>query len=278
MNDTVFYALLITFLAGISTSLGGMISYCVKPNDMRILAFGMSFSAGVMIYISFMEILPISVDKLSPNFPTGKVAAAISVSLFFLGAFVTALIDRLSPGHVDENLIEESCEIEDENKSHSGKNNHSHAKKKNLHRVGVFTAFALCLHNFPEGLAVFASSLNSFSLSIPIAVAIALHNIPEGLSVALPIYNATGSRKKAFWWATLSGLAEPVGAVVGFFVINSLSDGLTLGVVFALIAGIMVYVALDELLPTAQEYGHGHEAILGTFAGMAVMAASLLFI
>ncbi len=266
MSEQVPIAFLITVLAGLSTSIGGLISFFIKPGNMRALSFGMSFSAGVMIYISFMEILPESVHKLTEHFDGGKaLGASMAIGLFFVGALITALIDQLVPEHLSENAVEGAC-------SGPGKN------KKNIGKVGFITAFALCLHNFPEGLAVFASGLDSLSLSIPIGIAIALHNIPEGVSVALPICNATGSRKKAFWWATASGLAEPAGAVIGFAFIGSLSDGMTLGVVFALIAGIMVFIALDELLPTAQEYGHGHEAILGTFMGMFVMAASLLFI
>jgi len=262
MEHNAILALIMTVLAGLSTSIGGLIAFMVKKDDMRVLALGLSFSAGVMIYISFMEILPQSIAKFAHNFESHKMAAAVAIAVFFGGALITALIDQLVPEHISHEMMETG---------------HKHSKKS-IGKVGVMTALALCIHNFPEGLAVFAAGMDSLAFSIPIAFAIALHNVPEGISVALPIYNATGSRKKAFWWATASGLAEPVGAVAGFILIGSLADGMTLGVLFALIAGIMVFIALDELLPTAQEYGNGHQSILGVFSGMAVMAVSLIFV
>ena len=142
--------------------------------------------------------------------------------------------------------------------------------------MGMFSALAIAIHNFPEGLATFIGAMSDPALGISIAVAIAIHNIPEGIAVSVPIYYATGSRKKAFWLSFLSGLAEPVGAVIGYFILRSVFNDSTFGFIFAGVAGIMIYISLDELLPTAEEYGEHHVAIGGLIAGMAVMAVSLL--
>ena len=145
-------------------------------------------------------------------------------------------------------------------------------------RMGFFSALAIAIHNFPEGLATFMAAISEPQLGISIAVAIAIHNIPEGVAVSAPIYYATKSRKKAFWLSLLSGLAEPVGAFIGYFLLRRWFNDITFGFVFAAVAGIMVYISLDELLPTAEEYGEHHVAITGVIAGMVVMAVSLVML
>jgi ZIP family zinc transporter len=149
-------------------------------------------------------------------------------------------------------------------------------KSKKLKRMGVLTALAIGIHNFPEGIATFTAALTEPKLGISIAVAIAIHNIPEGIAVSVPMYFSTQSRKKAFWYSFTSGLAEPVGAIVGFFLLRAILDDSTFGFVFAAVAGIMVFISIDELLPTAREYDTGHKSIYGLVAGMFVMALSLL--
>ena len=145
-----------------------------------------------------------------------------------------------------------------------------------LMRMGLFTALAIAIHNFPEGLATFFAALEDPTLGVPIAIAIALHNIPEGISVSVPIFYATGSRKKAFTLSVLSGVSEPVGAIVGYLLLRSFFTPAIMGVLFGIVAGIMVYISLDELLPTAREYGKNHEVLYGIVSGMAIMALSLL--
>ncbi|HMB00087.1 MAG TPA: zinc transporter ZupT, partial [Spirochaetota bacterium] len=147
-----------------------------------------------------------------------------------------------------------------------------------LYRIGIFTALAIAIHNFPEGLATFLSALQDPHLGIAIAVAIAIHNIPEGVAVSVPIYYATGSRKKAFVYSFLSGLAEPLGAIIGYVILYNYLNKFVFGFVFASVAGIMVYISLDELLPAAREYGEHHFSIYGMIIGMLVMAASLLLL
>ena len=147
---------------------------------------------------------------------------------------------------------------------------------KKLLRMGLFTALAIAIHNFPEGLATFISSMQDPGIAIPIVVAISIHNIPEGIAVSVPIYQATDSRKKAFWYSFLSGLAEPVGAIIGWFILMPVMNDVVFGVIFAAVAGIMVFIAVDDLLPTAHECGEPHLPIRGLIVGMAVMALSLL--
>jgi len=145
-----------------------------------------------------------------------------------------------------------------------------------LKRTGIFTALAIGIHNFPEGFATFVSALDDPKLGLAIAFAIAIHNIPEGMAVSLPIYHATGDKKSAFWYATLSGFAEPIGALVGFFLLLPFMGEATLGITFGLVAGIMVYISFDELLPAARVYGNAHTTIGGITLGMLVMALSLI--
>lgn len=250
-------ALLISLGAGLATSIGGILTFFVKKDNKKFLAFGLSFSAGVMIYLSFMEILPESMNWLSGIFGETK-GSLISVTILLVGILIAAMIDYLMPDHVTDDMISDN--------------------KKKLHRVGIFAAISIAIHNFPEGIATFMTSLKSISLSIPIAVAIALHNIPEGISVALPIYNATGKKRKAFFWASLTGLAEPIGGIIGFLILRNHFNDLTFGILFALIAGIMVYLSLDEMLPLSKEYEESHQYIIGVSLGIMVMAFTMIFI
>lgn len=254
MNSQVLHALLLSFLAGAATAVGGGLAFVIKKDNLKILSLGLGFSAGVMIYVSFMELLPQAREALAALYGA-RTAGWAGVGIFFAGIVQAWLIDILLPSHhVEEHTLDKS------------------AKLKHL---GIFTALALAAHNFPEGLATFMASMDNASLGISIAVAVGIHNIPEGVAVALPVYHATGKRAKAFWYSALSGLAEPVGALIGFLLLRSLLNEAAFGVMFALISGIMVYIALDELLPTAHEYGDGHQVIWGVVAGMMVMAISL---
>ncbi|MGB2578889.1 ZIP family zinc transporter [Elusimicrobium simillimum] len=261
MDSTVLLALLLSFLAGSATLLGGFVSFFVKRDDLKIFSIGMGFSAGVMIYVSFMEMLPTATENLALVM-SQKAAGWATIGAFFGGILIAGIIDQLIPQHHLEN------------KEFEPSFRDAHIQK--IRRIGLFTALALAVHNFPEGLATFMSAINSPQLGISIAIAVAIHNIPEGIAVAVPIYNATGSRKSALLYSGLSGMAEPVGALIGWAFLSRFLGPVTFGVVFALVAGIMIYISFDELLPTANEYGDGHKEILGVIAGMLVMAISLV--
>lgn len=256
----------LTAFAGLSTGIGSALAFFSKTTNKRFLSAALGFSAGVMLYLSFAEILVKASDALvkSLGSPTGHWAA---VGSFFGGIVVIALIDLMVPSHENPHEAREVETTVDGAKPRSD---------QKLMRMGLFTALAIGIHNFPEGLATFAATLADPALGISTAIAIAIHNIPEGISVSVPIYYATGDRKKAFVYSFASGLSEPVGALLGYFVLRTFFSDTVFGVLFAGVGGIMVFISLDELLPTAKEYGEGHVAIYGLIAGMALMALSLL--
>lgn len=267
---TLFFAFALTLLAGLSTGVGGAIAFFAKKTNTRLLSIALGFSAGVMVYISFVEILSKSIETLTTEM--GKAGNWVGILSFFGGILFIALIDKLVPDYENPHEMHKVEEMEKEELSKEAQ------KAKRLMRMGLFSAGAIALHNLPEGLATFIAALKDPQLGIAITVAIAIHNIPEGIAVSVPIFYATGSKKKAFIYSLLSGFAEPVGAVIGFLFIYFIFgfNDVVLGVVFALVAGIMVYISFDELLPAAEEYGEHHYSILGLIAGMAIMAVSLL--
>lgn len=269
MEPNLLYAFLLTLFAGLSTGIGGILAFFIKKDNILALSLGLGFSAGVMIYVSFTELLQESKHYLSASYGanTGEWA---SVLLFFIGIGIAALIDNLLPEDVSHHIFNFSDSNSEEEKEK--------LSKCKLCRTGLFMAIVLAIHNFPEGLATFMSGLTNITLGISIAVAIAIHNIPEGIAVALPIYHSTGSRKKAFTFSLLSGMAEPIGALIGYFFLRSILNNSTFGILIAAVAGIMVYIAFDELLPMAREYGNGHVEILGVVLGMLVMSVSLILL
>ncbi|MBN2870761.1 MAG: zinc transporter ZupT [Campylobacterales bacterium] len=268
--ETLLIAFSLTLLAGLSTGIGAALAFFSRSDNAKLLSIGLGFSAGVMIYISFAEILVKSKASFALYFPDAG-AEALMLLCFFCGVGLAFLIDRLIPEDVNPHELKSDQELAGLKSDEEGKR-----RRTALHRTGIFTALAISIHNFPEGFATFVSALDSVTLGIGIAVAVAIHNIPEGMAVSLPIYHATGDRKKAFVYAFGSGLAEPVGAALGFFLLMPLMGELTLGITFGVVAGIMVYISLDELLPSARVYGNAHTAIAGIVAGMMVMASSLL--
>ncbi len=252
----VLPALMLTLLAGLSTGIGGAITLAARRDSRGFLAASLGFSAGVMVYVSLVEMLLKARELLSAALGARGGGWAAAGALFGGMALIAAL-DRLVPETP-------ACARRGE------------ARPAELMRMGAFTALAIALHNFPEGLATFVSALSEPGMGMPIVAAIAVHNIPEGIAVATPIYRASGSRARAFWLALASGLAEPAGALLGWLVLMPVMSDAVFGAVFAAVAGIMVFISFDELLPTAREYG-GHKLALGGLVlGMAVMAASLV--
>lgn len=271
-SDAVLTAFGLTLFAGLSTGVGSAIAFLAKTTNTRFLSLSLGFSAGVMLYVSFVEIFFKAKDALTKSM--GAVHGTYAtVAAFFGGIALIALIDRFVPDYENPHELH-SIEEMDQGLDALPKNE-AHDFKK-LHRTGMFAALAIAIHNFPEGLATFTAALTDPALGIAIAVAIAIHNIPEGIAVSVPIYYATGSRKKAFGLSFLSGLAEPVGALVGYLLLMPFFTPTLFGVLFASVAGIMVFISLDELLPAAEEYGEHHWCIWGVISGMVVMAASLL--
>ncbi len=270
--DNYIIAFILTSFAGLSTSIGAVIAFFSKTKTEKFLSLGLGFSAGVMIYLSFMEILPKSTESFTQLVSSEAKGEFLTLVCLFLGIAIIAVIDRLIPKDVNPHEPKSEAQLQELKPD----NKNSVVLNNNLKRTGVFTALAIGIHNFPEGFATFISSLDNLTLGLSIALAIAIHNIPEGMAVSLPIYHATGNKKKAFWYATLSGFAEPIGAIIGFFILFPFMGEATLGVTFGLVAGIMIYISFDELLPAARVYGNAHTTIAGLVLGMFVMSISLM--
>ncbi len=270
--ETFLFAFMLTFLAGLSTSIGAVLAFFSKKDNYTILSIGMGFSAGVMIYVSFVEILVKSKEAFIEIYSSQAIGESLSILCFFAGIGLTAFIDKIIPQDINPHEPKSNSqllELKLENQVFI-------LSDSALKRTGIFTALAIAIHNFPEGFATFISALENPTIGISIAFAIAIHNIPEGMAVSLPIYHATGDKKSAFWYATLSGLAEPVGALIGFFMLLPFMGEATLGVVFGIVAGIMIYISFDELLPAARVYGNAHTTIAGITLGIFVMSISLI--
>ena len=263
-SGNFWFAFGLTLFAGLSTGIGSALAFFTKSTNTRFLSLSLGFSAGVMVYVSFVEILQKAKEALIPGFGE-KLASWYTVLAFFAGILLIAIIDRLIPSHENPHEIRRVEDVFSNGK-----------KDPKLVRMGLFTALAIAIHNFPEGIATFMAGLSDPSIAIPIAVAIAIHNIPEGIAVSVPISYGTGSKKRGFYLSFLSGLAEPVGALMAYFILMPYLNDTLFGLIFAGVAGIMVFISVDELLPTAREYGLHHHAVYGFLAGMAIMAVSLL--
>jgi ZIP family zinc transporter len=256
VTENIIPAFLLTVFAGLSTGIGSAIAYFIRKPKIAYLSFSLGVSAGVMIYISFMELLPEALETVGEFW---------GLAAFFIGIGIIALIDMLIPEPENPHEfagIDEPAVI--------------HKENSHLMRTGLLLALVIGLHNFPEGLATFASTLGSIKLGVFIAVAIAIHNIPEGIAVSVPIFYATGNKNRAFFYSFLSGVSEPIGAIVGYLILRPFLNPDSLAGLMAFVAGIMIYISLDELLPMAHRYGHGHLVIAGIVLGMLIMAVSLL--
>ncbi|WP_110955036.1 zinc transporter ZupT [Anaerosinus massiliensis] len=263
MEENFWYAFLLTALAGLSTGFGSLIALFAKQTDRRLLCTALGFSAGVMVYVSMIELMPEAKLALL-NHTSMAESGWYVIAGFFGGMLLIGLIDLFIPHHINPHEV---SHIESEE-------SRSHQNQKLL-RMGVLTGLAVGIHNFPEGIASFLSTLHDSGTGSMITVAIAIHNIPEGIAVSLPIYYATGSKKKAFVYSFLSGVAEPVGALIGYLFLQPFLTEFVMGITFAVVAGIMVFISFDELLPAAEKFGEHHLAIYGLIFGMLVMAVSL---
>lgn len=264
-SSDVYFGFLLSLLAGLSTGIGAGIAFFLKKNDTKTLTFALGGSAGVMVYISFAELLQTSRETLMQDHGQ-TLGSWYAVAAFFGGILLAGLIDKLVP--------------EDEN-PHEIPNLPYHKTDSNyipapsIRRSGFLFALAIAIHNFPEGIATITSSLGSQTLGISVAVAVAIHNIPEGIAMAAPLYYGTGSRRKAFWLSLLSGLAEPLGAGLAILFLLPFISSTLMAVLFATVAGIMIYISFDELLPMAERWGHHHLSIYGTILGMLLMVIIL---
>jgi ZIP family zinc transporter len=273
METSASFALLLTALAGCATAIGGAIAWLIgKPKNWQ-LALILGFSAGVMIYISFMELLPLAIDKSGP---------LIGVIAFFVGIIFIAILDIVIPHEYKEEHMALTHEpgTEKQQFRHRIRQRFQHGRQTRrsmMFHMGMLTALGIAIHNLPEGLAVFSSAVaGDVTLGVLVAIAVALHNIPEGIIVFIPIHEATGNAKMAFLASMSSGLAEPLGALIGYIILAPFMSPAILASLLAFAAGIMVYISLDELLPASREYGSAHLTMVGIGFGMLVMALSFI--
>ena len=262
-EHTILLAFGLTMIAGLATGMGSLIALIAKRTNTKFLCASLGFSAGVMLYVSFVDLIPIAKEELVLHLgdKTGMLGLLLA---FFGGMGLITLIDFLIPESNNPHELQGVEEMSNPD------------RQKSLHRIGIVVALSLAAHNFPEGIATFTTAMSSgLSVAIPITIAIAIHNIPEGIAVSVPIYHATGNKRKAFWLSFLSGLAEPLGALIAYLFLMPFWSPLVNGLVSAAVAGIMVFISLDELLPTAEKYGKHHLSISGLIVGMIVMALSL---
>ncbi len=260
MDKNIIAAFTLSTIAGLSTGIGGIIVVLVKQKGTRFLCLSLGFSAGIMLTVSLADMLPHAAEIFIGSF--GRTAGAVAtVAAMVIGLGLAALIDQTLPDH--------------SNKKSEGQ---SSSEKAILFRLGVFSTMAVLIHNFPEGIATFMSTYTNIPLGLSIAIAIALHNVPEGMAVSMPIYYATSSKTKAVAAAFVSGLSEPVGALLAFLVFRPFLTLKLLAVMFSVIAGLMVYIVFDELLPSSWRYGHARLSLMGVLAGILVMTFGLYII
>lgn len=277
MSKTYLIALFLSTLAGLSTVLGGFITFFIKRNSLKFLSFGLGLSAGAMLFISLVDLYPESYKLIKSQLGTNYLWLVII--LFTIGMLIAALIDFIIPDHIQEQMFNKQIGAnethQDSSDSKPGENTVIQLGK--IKKAGILTALAVAIHNFPEGLATFFMTAQNITLGIGIVIAIAIHNIPEGMAISIPVYQATHSKRKSFLYCFLSGMAEPVGGVIGFFVVKALFPNMCIGILFALVAGIMTYISIDTLLPLSKDYDSGHYSITGVVAGILIMGAALIF-
>lgn len=267
MEHNFVIALILTTIAGLATLLGGAATFLIKKNNLTALSIGMAFSAGVMIFISLTELLHESEVYIAANIP--EHSQMIAFGAFFIGIGIAYVVDFFMPAHLDDEFCSSS---ETECPQPIAPN------KQEIKRAGLLTAFTLSMHRIPEGLAMFFVASTNLALGIPMAIAISIHNFPEGIAVALPVYQATGKKRIAILYSFITTLAGPLGAVIGFFFLKTLLDETLVGALFGIVAGIMIYISLDTLLPLARKYGKNHHVVIGIISGMFFIAMSLLLL
>jgi len=260
-TSAVLVALAVTLAAGLATGLGGLLVVFARGPNPRLLAFGLAFAGGAMVYVSLTEIFSKSVASFTLAYDA-RLGFTYATFAFLAGVLLIMGIDMIVPNPHDT-LAADDPELREHNREY-------------IKRVGLMTAVAITAHNFPEGLATFFATLGNPAVGMPLALAIAIHNIPEGIAIAIPVYFATGNKGYALGASLASGLAEPVGAIIGFGLLSSFLNDAVFGVVFGVIAGVMVFLAIDELLPAAKRYAKGHETVYGLVSGMGVLAISLV--
>ncbi len=278
MDNSYIIALTLSTLAGLSTVIGAFVTFFIKQNSLKFLSFGLGLSAGVMIFVSLVDLYPEACSMIKNQF--GDNYLWLAVLCLTLGMMSAVLIDFFIPDHIQEQMLSKQLGA---NESHCDSTDCVHDENAvisigKIKKAGIITAIVVALHNLPEGLATFFISSQDAMIGLGVVIAIAIHNIPEGMAISIPVYQATHSKRKAFLYSFLSGMAEPIGGVVGFSVVQTFFPNLCIGILFAFVAGIMTYISLDTLLPLSRDYDTGHYSISGVVVGILVMGCTLVML
>ncbi len=278
MEKSYLIALILSTIAGLSTVLGGFVTFFIKENSLKFLSFGLGLSAGVMLFVSLVDLYPKSCEMLKTQM--GENFVWLAIIFFALGILAAVLIDYFVPDHIQGHMFTKQIGANEKNIDSTDcvENENAVISIGKVKKAGILTAIVVAVHNLPEGLATFFMTAQDVMLGLGIVLAIAIHNIPEGMAISIPVYQATHSKRKAFLYSFLSGIAEPIGGVVGFIIIKALFPNLCIGVLFALVAGIMTYISIDTLLPLSKDYDTGHYSISGVVFGLIIMGVTLIML
>ncbi len=278
MENSYLIALILSTLAGLSTVLGGFVTFFIKENSLKFLSFGLGLSAGVMLFISLVDLYPESCEMIKSQL--GENYLFLAILFFAIGILTAVLIDYFIPDHLQSQMFTKQLGANEQHidSTDCKKDENAIISIGKIKKAGILTAVVVAIHNLPEGLATFFLTAQDVMLGIGIVIAIAIHNIPEGMAISIPVYQATHSKRKAFLYSFLSGMAEPIGGIVGFVIIKSLFPNLCIGILFSLVAGIMTYISLDTLLPLSKDYDTGHYSISGVVLGLLIMGIALVLL
>jgi len=278
MNKTYLIALLCSTLAGLSTVLGSFVTFFIKKNSLKFLSFGLGLSAGVMLFVSLVDLYPEGCELIKTNI--GANYSWLAVVSLGLGMLIAVLIDYFIPDHIQTQMFTKQLGANEQHidSTDCDKNEKACISIGKIKKAGLMTAIVVGAHNFPEGLATFFLTSQDLMLGLGVVIAIAIHNIPEGMAISIPVYQATHSKRQAFLYSFLSGMAEPVGGLLGFTLIKTIFPDICVGTLFALVAGIMTYISLDTLLPLSRDYDTGHYSISGVVIGLLIMGCALMVI
>ena len=276
MENNYLIAFILSTIAGLSTVVGGFVTFFIKGNSLKYLSFGLGLSAGVMLFVSLVDLYPEATEMIRAQM--GQNLAWLSILCFGIGMLIAVLIDFFIPDHIQDSMFTKQIGANEQNKDSTDCTEDENAiiSIGKIKRAGIITAIVVAIHNLPEGLATFTLAAQDIMLSLGVIFAIAIHNIPEGMAISIPVYQATHSKRKAFLYSFLSGMAEPIGGVLGFLIIKTLFPNLCVGLLFALVAGIMTYISIDTLLPLSKDYDTGHYSISGVVLGLMIMGSALI--
>ena len=276
MENNYLIAFILSTIAGLSTVVGGFVTFFIKGNSLKYLSFGLGLSAGVMLFVSLVDLYPEATEMIRAQI--GQNLAWLSILCFGIGMLIAVLIDFFIPDHIQDSMFTKQIGANEQNKDSTDCTEDENAiiSIGKIKRAGIITAIVVAIHNLPEGLATFTLATQDIMLSLGVIFAIAIHNIPEGMAISIPVYQATHSKRKAFLYSFLSGMAEPIGGVLGFLIIKTLFPNLCVGLLFALVAGIMTYISIDTLLPLSKDYDTGHYSISGVVLGLMIMGSALI--